>query len=194
MDDLELNKNIKNFKKNGDKLSYEKIYRHYMPKIYRYVFLKLRDKHTSEDITSEVFIRVFKNLRIVNLNAVTFKIWLYKISRNILIDFYRAKNRQSGEISIDDFELSDDLKSDLNNKLITEDPINDNSLDFENPNLIEAIAELPELQREVITLRYTEELNYRVIGKIINKNEIAVRAIKFRALVNLKDKMEKKNG
>lgn len=194
MDDLELNKSIKNFKKNGDRLSFEKIYRYFVPKIYRFVFLKLRDRHMSEDVTSEVFIRVFKNLRIVNLNAATFKIWLYKISRNVLIDFYRAKNRQPEEILIDSFELNDDLQDVLKNKLTIQSQFNDNVLNFESPDLIKAIAELPELQREVITLRYVEELNYKVIGKIVNKNEIAVRALKFRALVNLKYKMEKKNG
>jgi len=39
-----------------------------------------------------------------------------------------------------------------------------------------------------------EDLNYNAIGKILNKNETAVRVLKFRALVNLKHKLEKKNG
>ena len=198
MDDLELNKSIKNFQKNGDRLSFEKIYRHFMPKIYRYVFLKLRDKFMAEDITSEIFIRVYKNLKAASLNALTFKIWLYKISKNVVIDFYRSKGRQPEEILVDGFEDNDNLK-DINlqgmgkNKFIVENQFDDKVLNFENPDLIEALSELPELQREAIVLRYVEDLNYGAIGKILNKNETAVRVLKFRALVNLKDKLEKKN-
>jgi len=193
MDDLELNKSIKNFKKNGDRLSFEKIYRHFMPKIYRFVFLKIRDKYMAEDITSEIFIKVYKNLKNTNLNALTFKIWLYKISKNVLIDFYRSKNRQPEEILVDDFEYSDDLHV-IKNKFTVENQFEDKELNFENPDLIEALSELPELQKETIILRYVEDLNYNAIGKILNKNETAVRVLKFRALVNLKHKLEKKNG
>ena len=194
MDDLELNKSIRNFKNNGDRLSFEKIYRHFMPKIYRFVFLKLRDKHTAEDITSEIFIKVYKNLKATNLDALTFKIWLYKISKNVLIDFYRYKNRQPKMTLIDDFEDSNDLQNIIKNKFTEENQFDDKKLNFENPDLIEALSKLPELQKETIILRYVEDLNYNTIGKILNKNETAVRVLKFRALTNLKQKLEKKNG
>lgn len=194
MDDLELNKSIKNFKRKGDRLSFERIYRHFMPKIYRFVFLKLRDKYMAEDITSEIFIKVYKNLEAANLNALTFKIWLYKISKNVLIDFYRSKDRQPEEILIDDFEYNDDLKNVIKNKFTEENQFDDKELNFENPDLIEALSELPEIQREAIILRYVEDLNYSAIGKILNKNETAVRVLKFRALINLKNKLEMKNG
>lgn len=194
MDDLELNKSIKNFKRNGDRLSFEKIYRHFMPKIYRFVFLKIRDKYMTEDITSEIFIKVFKNLKATNLNAETLQIWIYKISKNVLIDFYRYKSRQPEEVLIDDFEHNDNLQNVIKNKFIVENQFDDKELNFENPDLIEALSKLSEIQQEIITLRYVEDLNYSAIGKILNKNETAVRVLKLRALINLKHRLEKKNG
>ena len=194
MDDLDLNKSIKIFKKNGDRLSFEKIYRHFMPKIYRFVFLKIRDKYMTEDITSEIFIKVFKNLKATNLNAETLQIWIYKISKNVLIDFYRYKSRQPEEVLIDDFEHNDNLQNVIKNKFIVENQFDDKELNFENPDLIEALSKLSEIQQEIITLRYVEDLNYSAIGKILNKNETAVRVLKLRALINLKHRLEKKNG
>ena len=148
----------------------------------------------AEDITSEIFIKVYKNLEASNLNALTFKIWIYKISKNVLIDFYRSKGRQPEELLIDDFKNNDDMQDIIKNKFKEENQFDDKELNFENPDLIEALSALPELQRETIILRYAEDLNYRTIGKILNKNETAVRVLKFRALINLKNKLEMKNG
>ena len=97
MDNKELDLCIGSFKKTGDNLYYEKIYRLFFQKIYRFVLLNISDSHAAEDITVDVFYKVYRYITKVHLNSASFRPWLYKIARNLIIDYYRkeAKHKQS---------------------------------------------------------------------------------------------------
>ena len=64
-----------------------------------------------------------------------------------------------------------------------------NGNQFKNEKLISALNGLPETQREIIFLRYVEGMDFKSISLILNKSEIALRALKFRALENIKGKL-----
>ena len=103
MDDLELNRSIKQFKKSGDAVYFEKIYHHFLPKIYRFIFFQVLNKQTAEDLTSEVFIKIYKNIRKSSLNAVTFKAWVFKIAHNTAIDYFRKENKSKSDVSFEQY-------------------------------------------------------------------------------------------
>lgn len=189
MDEKELNICIKKYKNNGDTFCFEKIYRHFLSKIYRYIFLKILDKETAEDLTSEVFIRVYKNLNKVNLNAITIKIWIYKIAKNLLTDHFRSSQNKQNVKSLDEYlEGNKELES-IGSMLVDQGEIFSNGNQLKNEKLISALNSLPEMQREIIFLRYVEGMDFKSISLILNKSEIALRALKFRALENIKGKL-----
>lgn len=190
MDDRELNSCIKRFKKTGDNLYFEKIYRSFFQKIYRFVLLNTSDNHMAEDITVDVFYKVYKYMSKIHLNSISFKPWIYKIARNLIIDYYRKEKRQ---IKSQSFENLDNTNS-IDNLIISDVSIENNSTElkeslFKNPELLDGLHSLTEMQRQVIILRFVEELDYKTIGMIINKREFAVRTIKFRAITKLKEKL-----
>jgi RNA polymerase sigma-70 factor, ECF subfamily len=189
MDEKELNICIRKYKKNGDTFYFEKIYRHFLSKIYRFIFLKILDKETAEDLTSEVFIRVYKNLNRVNLNAITIKVWIYKIAKNLLTDHFRSSQDKYNVKSLDEYFEGDEELETIGSMIADQRENFSNDNQFKNEKLINALNSLPEMQREIIFLRYVEGMDFRSIGLILNKREIALRALKFRALENIKKKL-----
>lgn len=201
MDDKELDFCIKSFKKNGDNACYEKIYRFFFKKIYRFVFLNISDKSMAEDITVDVFFKVYTYMPRVNLSSVSFKPWIYKIARNLIVDYYRKEEKFKKNLSLEQYIEEKQIKNSedidkIDYSLIADDFAANGftesiGLKFDNPDLLVALSNLPEIQRQVIILRFVEELDYKSIGLIINKNEFTVRTIKFRAILKLKEQLVK---
>jgi len=181
---------LKKYKKSGDKIWFEKIYQHFMPKIYRYFYFKVLDKQMAEDLTSELFIKVYKNLMTANLNSRAFRAWIYKIAKNLLIDFYRKTGKDKEEaLQFEGFE--DKENSDLveDNFFIKNSSIIEKELGFQNCKLIEAMNKLTKLQRDVLLLKFIEDFDYKTIADIFEKKQLTIRGILFRALAKLKSEI-----
>ncbi|MCE5330051.1 RNA polymerase sigma factor [bacterium] len=191
MDDIELNLYIKQFKKSGDRVYFEKIYHHFLPKIYRFIFFQVLNKQTAEDLASEVFIKIYNNLGKSSLNAFTFKAWAFKIAQNTTIDYFRKENKSKYDVSFEQCieEYNENGIKDKN--LIKEEKYLEKELPFSNERLTNLLSRLPDIQKKIILLRYVDELDYKTIGSILNKNESAVRTMSFRALKYIKEELNK---
>ena len=183
---VDINLYLKNFKKGGDNIWFEKIYLESLPGIYRFFYLKLFDRQLSEDLASEVFIRVYRNLRKTNLNEKTFKAWIYKIASNLLIDHYRKSPGYKNETSLE--EASGDLIEE--NALLKNSSILKKELGFENYKLMKSIAGLTKLQKDVVILKFVEDFDYVTIANILGKRQSTVRGILFRAITKLKNNIK----
>ena len=196
MDNIELDFCIRNFKRTGDNSFFEKIYRNFFPKILRFAALNVNEVQNAEDIASEVFIKAYRYIRKLNLNAVNIKPWLYKVARNLIIDFYR-KEARTKKVSLDQYLEEKSSADHINEENLDKALVFEKDLDFEfnqvgeekikNAELLKNLNTLTEIQKQVIILRFVEDLDHKSIGRIVNKNEIAVRAISFRAISKLRE-------
>jgi RNA polymerase sigma-70 factor (ECF subfamily) len=183
-----INSYLKRYKNSGDKVWFEKIYHHYMPKIYRFYYFKLMDKQTAEDLTSELFIRVYKGLRKTNLNSKTFNIWTYRIANNLLIDHFRKMGK------VDEYNAASEKFDDLTKgSFSTNSSFIRGELGFENHKLVTAIDRLSKLQRDVILLKFVEEMDYDTIARVLKKRKATVRGIVFRAITKLKTEIKEEH-
>jgi len=191
MDDTELNLCIKQFKKSGDRVYFEKIYHHFLPKIYRFIFFQVSNKQTAEDLTSEVFIKIYNSFGKSNLNAFNFKAWAFKIAQNTTIDYFRRENKSKYDISFEQYteEYSENEIKDEN--LIKEEKYLEKELLSIDEKLMNLLNRLPDLQKKIVLLKYVDELDYKTIGSVLNKNESAVRTMSFRALKYIKEELNK---
>ena len=191
MEDTELNLCIKQFKKSGDRVYFEKIYHHFLPKIYRFIFFQVSNKQTAEDLTSEVFIKIYNNFGKSNLNAFNFKAWAFKIAQNTTIDYFRRENKSKYDISFEQYteEYSENEIKDEN--LIKEEKYLEKELLSIDEKLMNLLNRLPDLQKKIVLLKYVDELDYKTIGSVLNKNESAVRTMSFRALKYIKEELNK---
>lgn len=69
---------------------FEDIYEMHSDKVYSYIFLLVRNKETSEDLTQETFIKAYRNIKSFRKESSIYT-WLTQIARNTVFDFYRKK-------------------------------------------------------------------------------------------------------
>ncbi len=188
-----INNYLINYRKNRDKVWFEKIYYFYMPKIYNFFYFKIMDKQIAEDLSSEVFLKVYKNLQDKRFNSKSFNAWIYKIASNQLIDYFRKNKSDKEKIALTDWTETENLQE-IN--LIENDYFVKNSilikkeLGFENQKLLEALDKLTRLQKDVVTLIFIMDFDYETIAKILVKKQSTIRGILFRAINILKNEIK----
>jgi RNA polymerase sigma-70 factor (ECF subfamily) len=161
-----------------DRDSFELVYSKYLTPIYRYFVIRTSDKNLSQDLAHSVFIKAWKNSqKIEDLEKIL--PWLFTIARNTLIDHWRKKK----EVLVDDVS-SMEAAGDMQN--IEEE--HDYSEQLKKAK--KALLKLSDDQRELVTLKFFEELTNEEICVITGKSSVAVRALQHRALKSLKKILE----
>lgn len=167
--------------KDKDKDAFIKAYDLYIDNIYRFIYFKVSNKEEAEDLTSSVFLKVWDYIQNNNLGEYnSLKPLLYKVARNLVIDHYR-KNSKVNETSLD----QEDGKIDIPDE--KQDPIKITDIKVEMETVNKALNELKDEYREVIILKYVNELDTHEIAKILDKNKGNVRVLLYRALKSLKE-------
>ena len=69
----------------------DKVYTEYKEKVMRYMLKKVQNPHDAEDLTSEVFLKVFKSIESFDENKASISTWIYTVARNTVIDYYRTR-------------------------------------------------------------------------------------------------------
>lgn len=166
--------------KKKDPEAFGEIYDLYVSKIYRFIYFKVSSIEEAEDLTSEVFLKTWQYVsdgkEIENLNAI-----LYKIARNIVIDFYRDRTKK--EVLEEELLVKAAVKDDELEKL---------QINLDMKDIEKSLRELKDEYREIIILRFIEELSISEIAEILEKSKGAVRVLIFRALETLKEVLEEK--
>ena len=155
--------------------AFGKLYHIYAEQIYRYVFYQVKNKMLAEDITADVFLRALKAINSCRGKEATFSSWLYRIAHNCVIDNFRSTKRTM-PIETEILTGSGDPGQELEKKV-------------ERQEILEVIAYLPKNQRQVIILKFIDELDNCEIGQIMGKSEGAIRILQMRALGMLREKL-----
>jgi RNA polymerase sigma-70 factor (ECF subfamily) len=164
--------------KTGDKEAFGKLYKEFFVRIYRYCKTNLYKEAVAEDVCQEVFIRAWKALPTFTLkDGGTFQAFLFRIARNLIIDLSRKKKEYSLE-TYQEIAVEEELEEKLDRK--------DN---LEKVKL--ALSKLSDTDRQLIILRYFEELSHAEVAKILNIKEGNLRVKTIRLLKKLKDLIKK---
>lgn len=164
---------------------FEEIYLQYSDKIFRFLYLHTKDPYLSEDITSEVFVRAWKNWKKFKPDYVS--AWLYKIANNILIDYWRSKKSASWrkEVSLEEI-IGAGAEPSYDKDFIEEIQKNEDI-----KGLKSAVDLLPENLKNVVILRFIEGMSAKEASEILKISEVNVRVLQYRALIKLKEVLKK---
>ncbi len=160
----------------GDIEAFGELYGMYLDRIYRYIFYQVSDKAMAEDLTEEVFLKAWRSIGKYRWRGQPFSAWLYRIARNHVIDHYRT-NRQHQM-------LEDNILAD------TGDPEREAEGKQTQKQLLEAISTLPEQQRQVIIMKFIEDMDNREIEEATGKSQGAIRILQMRALAALRQTLD----
>lgn len=160
--------------KEYDPGAFAEIYERYYQRIYNYIYYRVSDGITAEDLCSEVFIKAMEAIESYTFQGVPFSAWLYRIAGNLVIDHYRRRPSQP-EMSWEDgrpLTMDDNPSDRLEQK-------------FDHQELRRAIQGLTADQQQVIILKFVDGLSNSEVAQILGKSEGAVKSLQHRALASL---------
>ncbi|KAF0243020.1 MAG: RNA polymerase sigma-70 factor ECF subfamily [bacterium] len=157
--------------RNGNSDAWEKVVREYSRSVYKLAYRFTSRHESAEDLTQEVFIRIYRSLDQYDPELGDLSNWLMRLARNLIIDDYRKRRRQPAD-------SSDDL----------DDHIHHLSGGFENPHrrierqerslqVHSAIEKLSPDLRECVIMRDIDELSYQ---EIVDRLQIPEGTVKSR--------------
>ena len=153
------------------------LYDRYAPLIYTYLYRRVQDAQTAEDLTADVFLRVLEAIQSDKLWRTSFRAWLYRIAGNQVADYYRELNRiktyPDDNVPVSETDSPDAAFMDKQSRTV----------------LHSAINVLAPSQQEVLTLRFGQRLKTKEVAEIMGKSVGAVEALQNRALNALRKKL-----
>ena len=171
---------------NGEEAALQILIERHQSKIYGFIYSKIPDRSVCDDIFQDTFIKVIKTLRLKGYNEEgKFLPWVMRIASNLVIDYFRHHKkmpfqRETEEYSIFNF-MSDSTLS-IENQLI------ESQVELDVRKIVE---QLPEDQREVIKMRYYEDLSFKEISEITGVSiNTALGRMRY-AVINLRKIIEK---
>jgi len=163
--------------------AFDELYARYSPRVFGYLYQRLNGNHEeAEDLTAEVFARVYEKIDAYQVQGAPLSSWLFRIAHNRLIDAVRRRPRQS--------QVGLDLAPELPAGRVFQGV--DQAVALEQ--IKSGLARLTPEQRQVIELRFLEGKSLAETAALVNRNEDAVKKLQSRGLASLRRQIECLSG
>jgi RNA polymerase sigma-70 factor (ECF subfamily) len=155
----------------ADPARFVEIYERYVDRIYAFVSRRSENRAAAEDITSQVFEQALGAIGRFEWRGLPVSVWLFRIASNALADHWRERARDLRQEPLDLPDRSE--LEDIERRI----------------ELYQHVEQLPDLQRQVIEMRFVEEKSIREVAAALDRSEGAVKQLQLRALENLRKSM-----
>ena len=159
----------------GDAEAFGELYDHYVTIVHRYVYHRVGDRATAEDVTSETFVRALRRIDSLSFQGRDVGAWLVTIARNIIRDQVKS-SRYRLEVTTADMRDADRA---------TDGPEDAVVQHLTNQQLLECVQQLGSEQQECIVLRFLHGLSVSETAEIMGKKDGAIKALQHRAVRRL---------
>jgi RNA polymerase sigma-70 factor (ECF subfamily) len=159
----------------GDQLAFATLYEQYRPLVYRFLRRRLDGAdETVEDLTEDVFVKLYEKLDRYVERGLPFTAWLYRIAHNRLVDYVRTLPRQATQpldvvADVPEHQTGSEYRSVLDRQ-----------------TLEPALARLTAEQRQAVELRFLQGMSVAETAAKMGRSEEAVKKLQARALANLR--------
>jgi RNA polymerase sigma-70 factor (ECF subfamily) len=151
--------------------AFRELFERYRTRVYRYALLHLGRSDEAEDAVQDVFLVAWKGLPSFRYeHPGSFPGWLFRVARSVVADELRRRGRRRETLE----EPAEAAAAEPDEGILS------------RRVLIDALRRLPELQREVLVLRFLVGLPAREVAAAIGKSEAAVTSLQVRALAGLR--------
>lgn len=159
----------------GDQEAFATLYEQYRPLVYRFLRRRLDGAdETVEDLTEDVFVKLYEKLDRYVERGLPFTAWLYRISHNQLVDYVRTLPRHTAQpldliADVPEHQTGSEYRSVLDRE-----------------TLEPAMARLTAEQRQAVELRFLKGMSVAETAAQMGRSEEAVKKLQARALANLR--------
>jgi len=158
---------------------FSQIYDEHVDKVYRFVFFKVSNEALAQDITSETFTRLWKEISF-DKEVKSPSGFLFRVAKNLITDHYRVKDQNPANLDNLDNILVDQ-KEDVLSTIVQND---------EMRTIKVALDQLSEDSRLAVSLYYIEQLPYSDVAKALNRSQGATRVLVSRGMKQLRKILE----
>lgn len=146
--------------------------------LYSFIIIRVGyDKELAEDLTQEIFLKVWRQRESFDSTKATLRTWAYIIARRTLIDHFRKDKKKKYSVNIEDHpEISS--KENLSKRLGDE------------IDVVNALKTLTSAEQDLIHLKYEQGFKIREIAQILNKTESAVKTSLHRVIKKLRKELD----
>jgi RNA polymerase sigma-70 factor (ECF subfamily) len=163
---------------NRETSAFAQLYDRHVVRVYRHIYYLVNDAREAEDLTAQTVLKAWEAIDRYKERGAPIVAWLLRIAHNLAVSHLRAKRDHS---VLEDYYVDQKM---------TRNPEQALDQTTDEANVREAVLKLRAEQRQVIMLRFVEELDYREVAAVIGKSVPAVRVIQHRALGNLRKLMQ----
>jgi len=153
--------------------AWAEIYRRHAEQVYAYIYFRLGDQHTAEDLSADVFVKAIAGIKSYTYRGTPLLAWLYRIAHNVTADYRKSRARRMQHQAI---EAAEDIEERADALRLMD----------ERSDMLSAIRALTEEQQQVIILRFYQGLSNAEVARIMGKPEGAVKALQSRGLRSLR--------
>lgn len=161
----------------SDEEAFEELYEYFFPRVYNFIYARLKNSADADDVTSTTFLKMNENLNSYNPERAAFSTWLFRIANNAIIDYTRHIDRTQETEWEEFFDPAAPENQQPESQMINSET---------SRSLLAALDKLNERERRIIELRYWGEQDTHTIAEILSMSESNVRVTLHRAFGKLK--------
>lgn len=166
----------------GEVAAVGELYDRYHQDFFRFAWSRLGDRQAAEDLTGDLFTRMVKGLPAYRRREVPFRAWLYRIARNLVVDYWRKHGRYE-QVSLVQAEGAAQLVSGDGRSPHPETAVEER-LSLEQVRM--ALEKIDETQREVVIQRFIVGLSIKETAETLEKSVPAIKSLQHRGLAALR--------
>ena len=160
-----------------DEEAFEELYEHFFPRVYNFIYARLKNSADADDVTSITFMKMNENLEKYNPYVAAFSTWLFRIASNSIIDHTRRSDKNQETEWEEFFDPAAPEYQEPEAQALTKEG---------NRELLAALDKLNDRERRIVELRYFSEMDTRSIAELMSMTEGNVRTTLSRTLNKLK--------
>ncbi len=153
--------------------------------VVQYLARMVQNRGVAEELAQDVFIRVYRS-RLSYEPSAKFSTWLYRITTNVALNYFRDEKHTKFSVSLDTPEITHSSRFTQDARPLVEDEL---VKDAVAQQIRRAIRALPPKQRAAVIMHKYQDMDYAQIGKVIGCTPSAVKALMFRAYETLRSRL-----
>lgn len=160
----------------GDREAFGQLYERYSIRVFRHAYFLTTDLDLAEDMTAQTFLNALQAIPRYESRGVPFLAWLLRIAGNLAINYHKSQKNKGSPLP-ETLEAPASFYS----------PEQSCEATLDGQRVWQEVRKLPYEQRQVLVMRFIDDLAYPEIAGVLGKSVGAVRVIQFRALSSLRN-------